>query len=119
MHKNLARWLPKNCRENLWRCSWITSLHLKRHFFKCIYALQAILNDTRVKAAREAGRGGRLRDEKETAAAGSLTPAADGRQEASPSSSSNGSGSGQAQAAEGSDARRWIENWREQGISTE
>ena len=78
------------------------------------------MNDTRVKAAREAGRGGRLRDEKETAAAGSLTPAADGRQEASPAGSSHGSVSRQAQAAEGSGARGWIENWREkQGASAE
>ena len=71
--------------------------------------LQAILNDDRVKAAREAGRGGRVRDEEETAAAGSLTPAGDGRKEASAVAAG-----GQKSAGE------WIESWRErQGAGKE
>ena len=71
------------------------------------------MNDSRVQAAQEAGRGGRVRDEKETAAASSLTPAVDGRQEASPLKASDSGGSVPAEANQGSGARGWIDSWRE------
>ena len=80
--------------------------------------LQAILNDNRVKEAREAGRGGRVRDESETASASTLTLTDGGRKEASATADdaverNEESIDGAVAEAEESDARKWIEDWRE------
>ena len=82
--------------------------------------MQEILSDERVQRAREAGRGGRVRDEEETAAASSLTQVGDGREQAS---TGNGAGPGNqngapadgesAETSGEATAREWIENWRE------
>lgn len=58
-----------------------------------------ILSDERVQAARAAGRGGRVRDEAESAAASSVTVVGDGRADVS-SPGQNGAGKPQVGALE-------------------
>ena len=82
--------------------------------------MQEILSDQRVRGAIEAGRGGRVREEQETAAAGSVTQVNDGREAASAGNgaSQNGANADGANAAAAStedgaaNAREWIANWR-------
>ena len=90
--------------------------------------LQAILNDSRVTAAREAGRGGRVRDEKETKTADTFTVTDDGRKEVSAPSPIQEEESVTAEEVEernesvadeivveetSGSAKEWIGNWRE------
>ncbi|KAL4536080.1 hypothetical protein Ndes2437B_g05513 [Nannochloris sp. 'desiccata'] len=76
-----------------------------------------ILADPRVKATQERNAGGRVRSEEESEGAKTVTAAADGRAEASPSSASS---DGEEQVNTKSrelpgnvaDAREWIRRWR-------
>ena len=84
--------------------------------------VQEILADERVKRASQAGRGGRVRDAEETAAASSVARVDDGREQASlgtgaGASSQNGASVdgkiADAALDGGATARDWIQNWRE------
>lgn len=72
---------------------------------------QEILADDRVKAAQAAqGRGGRVRDEAETKAAGSVTIKEDGRADAS-------SPAEETHRADSRSAKQWIANWQDRSVS--
>ena len=71
-----------------------------------------------MKEARDAGRGGRVRGENETAAASTLTVPDDGRKEASATADNmvernDESINDTVVEAEKSGAKKWIEDWRE------
>ena len=66
-----------------------------------------ILADARVVSSVEAGRGGRVRDARESAAAGSITVTSDGRAAAAAAAAAASAGDGSVAAANEREAREW------------